>query len=141
MEHPARSALFDPAIARSGHDDGRVRFRSRRRGRECRVKQIETLHGRLPGRGVHERAVLDRQRDQVVAGIRLRKEIEGEFWLILSGLVSIALGVFLVARPGAGALSVLWLIATYAIVFGAILVVLAFRVRSFASRLTAATRG
>src|SRR5262245_12510212 len=75
---------------------------------------------------------------QVVAGIRLRKEIEGEFWLILSGLVSIALGVFLVARPGAGALSVLWLIATYAIVFGAILVILAFRVRALAHRLGAA---
>jgi len=75
---------------------------------------------------------------QVVAGIRLRKEIEGEFWLILSGLVSIALGVFLVARPGAGALSVLWLIATYAIVFGVILVILAFRVRAFAQRLVAA---
>jgi len=76
---------------------------------------------------------------QVVAGIRLRKEIEGEFWLILSGLVSIALGVFLVARPGAGALSVLWLIATYAIVFGVILVILAFRVRAFAQRLVAAS--
>ena len=78
---------------------------------------------------------------QIVAGIRLRKEIEGEFWLILSGLVSIGFGVFLVARPGQGALSVLWVIATFAIVFGVILVALAFRVRSFASRLTAATRG
>ena len=78
---------------------------------------------------------------QVVAGIRLRKEIEGEFWLILSGLISIALGVFLVARPGAGALSVLWVIATYAVLFGIILVVLAFRVRSFGARLAAATRG
>jgi len=70
----------------------------------------------------------------VVAGIRLRKEIEGEFWLILSGLVSIAFGVFLVARPGQGALSVLWVIASYAILFGMILIVLAFRVRSFANR-------
>lgn len=75
---------------------------------------------------------------QVVAGIRLRKEITGEFWLILSGLISIALGVFLVVRPGAGALSVLWVIATYGIVFGAILIALAFRVRSFANRLAAA---
>ena len=77
---------------------------------------------------------------QVVAGIRLLKEIEGEFWLILSGLISIALGVFLVARPGAGALSVLWLIATYAVLFGLIGIVLAFRVRSFANRLDASTR-
>lgn len=78
---------------------------------------------------------------QVVAGIRLRKEIEGEFWLILSGLISVALGVFLVARPGAGALSVLWVIGTYAVLFGLVLVVLAFRVRSFANRLGAALQG
>ena len=77
---------------------------------------------------------------QVVAGIRLRKEITGEFWLILSGLVSIALGVFLVARPGAGALSVLWLIGTYAVLFGLVLIVLAFRVRTFANRLASAIR-
>lgn len=44
---------------------------------------------------------------EIVAAIRLRREIEGEFWLILSGVVSIAFGVFLVARPGQGALSVL----------------------------------
>ena len=61
--------------------------------------------------------------------------------LMLSGLISIALGVFLVARPGAGALSVLWVIATYAVLFGIILIVLAFRVRSFANRLGAAARG
>lgn len=75
---------------------------------------------------------------QVVAGIRLRKEVEGELWLILSGVISITLGVFLVARPGAGALSVLWLIGTYAVLFGLILIVLAFRVRSFANRLALA---
>jgi uncharacterized membrane protein HdeD (DUF308 family) len=77
----------------------------------------------------------------VVTGIRLRKEIQGEFWLILSGLVSIAAGVFLVARPGPGALSVLWLIASYAMLFGIILIMLAFRVRSFANRVAGAMRG
>jgi uncharacterized membrane protein HdeD (DUF308 family) len=68
-----------------------------------------------------------------VAAIRLRKEIEGEWLLILSGLASVVFGVILMAQPGVGALAVLWLIATYAIVFGVLLVILAFKARSFVS--------
>src|SRR4030095_9561624 len=51
----------------------------------------------------------------LVAASPLRKEIEGEFWLGLGGLASVAFGVLLVARPGAGALAVLWLIGGYSI--------------------------
>jgi uncharacterized membrane protein HdeD (DUF308 family) len=77
---------------------------------------------------------------QIVAAVRLRKEIEGEFWLGLAGLASIAFGVLLVARPGAGALAVLWLISAYAIAFGVMLVLLAFKTRGFVKRVkTAAT--
>lgn len=72
---------------------------------------------------------------EIVAAIRLRKEIEGEWLLGLAGLASVAFGVLLVLQPAAGALAVLWLIAAYAIVFGALLVVLAFRARGFARRL------
>lgn len=68
---------------------------------------------------------------EIVAAIRLRKEIEGEWWLILGGLASVVFGVLLVAQPGAGALAVLWLIAAYAIVFGVLLLMLAFKARSF----------
>jgi uncharacterized membrane protein HdeD (DUF308 family) len=78
---------------------------------------------------------------EIVAAIRLRREIEGEFWLVLSGIVSIAFGAFLVARPGAGALSVLWLIGGYAVAFGLILVVLAFEARGFISRAAAGVKG
>ena len=75
---------------------------------------------------------------EIVAAIRLRKEIEGEWLLVLGGLASVAFGVLLMARPGAGALAVLWIIAAYAVVFGAILVVLAFKARSFGRALAAA---
>jgi uncharacterized membrane protein HdeD (DUF308 family) len=68
---------------------------------------------------------------ELVAAIRLRKEIEGEFWLALAGLISIAFGVLIVARPGVGVLSVLWMIGGFAIAFGLILIGLAFRVRRF----------
>jgi uncharacterized membrane protein HdeD (DUF308 family) len=71
---------------------------------------------------------------ELVAAIRLRKEIEGEFWLGLSGLVSIAFGVFLMARPGEGALSVLWLIGGYSVALGVILIGLAVKVRGFVRR-------
>jgi len=68
---------------------------------------------------------------QIVAAIRLRQEIQGEWWLILAGLASVVFGGILMARPAAGALSLLWLIATYAVVFGVLLLLLAFKARSF----------
>jgi uncharacterized membrane protein HdeD (DUF308 family) len=70
---------------------------------------------------------------EIVAAIRLRKEIDGEWMLILAGLASVVFGVLLMAQPGAGALALLWLIGSYAIVFGVLLVLLAFKARSFAS--------
>jgi uncharacterized membrane protein HdeD (DUF308 family) len=72
---------------------------------------------------------------EIVAAIRLRKEIEGEWLLGLAGAASVLFGALLIARPEVGALAVLWLIAAYAIVFGVILVLLAFKARGFARRL------
>ncbi|MDI9549444.1 MAG: HdeD family acid-resistance protein [Chloroflexota bacterium] len=66
---------------------------------------------------------------EVVSAIQLRKEISGEFWLILSGVLSILFGIFAFIRPGAGALAVIWVIAIYAIVFGITLIMLSFKVR------------
>jgi uncharacterized membrane protein HdeD (DUF308 family) len=67
---------------------------------------------------------------EIVAAIRLRKVIEGEIWLALAGLASIVFAFLLMAYPLAGALSLLWVVATYAIVFGVLMIVLGFRVRS-----------
>jgi uncharacterized membrane protein HdeD (DUF308 family) len=75
---------------------------------------------------------------EIVAAIQLRKEIAGEGWLLLGGLASIAFGMLLMARPDAGALAVLWLIASYAVVFGVTLMVLAFKARRFVKRVQAA---
>jgi uncharacterized membrane protein HdeD (DUF308 family) len=75
---------------------------------------------------------------EIIAAVRLRKEIQGEFWLALAGVISVLFGMFLVARPGAGALAVLWFIATYAIIFGVIMVALAFRTRGFVKYVKAA---
>src|SRR3974390_1982466 len=70
---------------------------------------------------------------EIVAAIRLRKEIKGERLRLLRGLAAGGCGVLLMAQPGVGALAVLWLIATYAIAFGVLLVILALKARSFLS--------
>lgn len=66
---------------------------------------------------------------QIVAGIQLRRVITSQWVLILSGVLSILFGLFLVIFPGAGALSLLALIAAYAILLGILFILFAFRVR------------
>jgi uncharacterized membrane protein HdeD (DUF308 family) len=68
---------------------------------------------------------------EIVAAIRLRQEIQGEAWLILSGAFSVVFGLLVTFAPGAGALAVVLYIGAYAIVFGALLLALAFRLRAY----------
>jgi uncharacterized membrane protein HdeD (DUF308 family) len=75
---------------------------------------------------------------QIVAAIRLRKEIEGEWLLVIGGLATVVFGVFLMANPGVGAVSLIWLIATYAIASGILLVLLAFKVRTLGAHVARA---
>jgi len=56
---------------------------------------------------------------------------------VVGGAASVAFGALLLARPGAGVLAVLWLIAAYAVVFGVLLVLLAFRARRFVKEVAA----
>ena len=66
---------------------------------------------------------------EIVAAIRLREQITGELWMGLAGLASILYGVVLFLFPGVGVLSLVWLIGGFAIVFGAFLVALGWRLR------------
>jgi uncharacterized membrane protein HdeD (DUF308 family) len=68
---------------------------------------------------------------QIAGAIQLRKEIDNEWMLALNGLLSIAFGVILLARPDAGALGVVWIIGAYAIIGGITWIALAFRLRGF----------
>lgn len=67
---------------------------------------------------------------QIVAAVRFRQHIQGEWLHALSGLLSIAFGVAVTLRPGAGAIALAWIIGWFAILFGIILIGMAFRLRS-----------
>jgi uncharacterized membrane protein HdeD (DUF308 family) len=66
---------------------------------------------------------------QIIGAIRLRNEIDNEWWLGLGGLLSVLLGVFMIAMPGAGALGLIWAIASFAIIYGVTLIMLSFRLK------------
>ena len=66
---------------------------------------------------------------QIAGAIKLRKEIDNEWTLILGGVLSVLFGIVLLVAPGAGAVALIWVIATYAVVFGVLLVMLAFRLK------------
>lgn len=67
---------------------------------------------------------------QIWTAIRLRRVIEGEVWLGLAGIASILFGAILLLFPDAGALSLVWLIGSGAIVFGIFMILLGWRLRS-----------
>jgi uncharacterized membrane protein HdeD (DUF308 family) len=66
---------------------------------------------------------------QIIGAIQLRKEIDNEWTLILSGVVSVLFGVIPFVAPGAGALGLVWVIATYAIIFGVLMVMAGLRLK------------
>ncbi len=72
---------------------------------------------------------------QVSAAIRLRREVRGEWLWIVSGAFTVLLGVLLLLNPGAGALSITWLIGSLAVAWGILLVVLAFKLKRLGTSL------
>jgi uncharacterized membrane protein HdeD (DUF308 family) len=66
---------------------------------------------------------------EIVSAIQLRKEIEGEWLLALSGVLSILFGILAFLFPGPAILTVLWMISAYAIIFGVVMLILAFQLR------------
>jgi len=63
--------------------------------------------------------------------IELWKVLDDAWLLGLNGALAIAFGVLLVARPGDGAVAVVWMIGWFAVVFGILHIALAFRLRRF----------
>jgi uncharacterized membrane protein HdeD (DUF308 family) len=67
---------------------------------------------------------------RIIEGVRLRREIRGEIWLILGGVFSVIFALIVMTRPLAGALALVRVIGIYALILGVSEVMLAFRVRT-----------
>jgi uncharacterized membrane protein HdeD (DUF308 family) len=70
---------------------------------------------------------------EIVGAIRLRKEIDDEWLLIASGVVSVIFGLLILANPGAGALGVAFAIGAFAVLFGVLQVALSMRLKKMAA--------
>jgi uncharacterized membrane protein HdeD (DUF308 family) len=75
---------------------------------------------------------------EIVAAIQIRKEVEGEWAIALSGVISVLFGIFVLARPGAGALAMVWLIAIYAFISGILKLMLGIKLRRLKKALESA---
>jgi uncharacterized membrane protein HdeD (DUF308 family) len=71
---------------------------------------------------------------QIIGAIQLRKEIDNEWLLAASGVISVIFGVALAVQPGVGALALITVIGVFAIIYGVVLILLALRLRGHAVR-------
>jgi len=67
---------------------------------------------------------------EIALAIKMRREIKGEWFMILMGLASIIFAGLLLWNPLAGAAALIWIIAWYAVVMGVLAIVFGFRLRS-----------
>lgn len=66
---------------------------------------------------------------EIVAAVRLRKQMRGEWLLGLSGLLSLVFGVLLIWRPAAGVVALVWTAGAYAVGYGVVMIALSIRLR------------
>src|SRR5216110_511003 len=67
---------------------------------------------------------------EIAMAVKLRREIKGEWFLILMGLASIVFAALLLWNPLAGAAALIWIMAWYAVIFGVLAIIFGFRLRS-----------
>jgi uncharacterized membrane protein HdeD (DUF308 family) len=68
---------------------------------------------------------------EIAAAVRLRRYIKGEWLLILGGIASVVFGILLAMSPLVGALVLAIWLGVYALIFGAMLVGLGLRLRTW----------
>jgi uncharacterized membrane protein HdeD (DUF308 family) len=78
---------------------------------------------------------------EIVAAVRLRRELTGEWALALLGAMSVVAGVVILVRPDVGAVALATVLGVYALMAGVVLLVAAWRLRrALAGAVTAAGR-
>ena len=76
---------------------------------------------------------------QIIGAIKLRKEIDDEWFLIAGGVLSVIFGLMLLVQPGAGALALIFVIGIYAILYGILQVSFSLRLRKHSHASTIST--
>jgi uncharacterized membrane protein HdeD (DUF308 family) len=71
----------------------------------------------------------------VMLGYKVRAATEREWILYLTGGLSILFGVLVIVNPAVGGLSVILMIATWAIITGALKIIFAFKVKNLPERM------
>ena len=71
---------------------------------------------------------------EIFVALKLRAEISGEWLLIITGALSVLFGLYLIFNPSAGIHTLLWLVATYAVLFGALIVLFSLKLKKLAQR-------
>jgi uncharacterized membrane protein HdeD (DUF308 family) len=66
---------------------------------------------------------------EILAAFHLRKELSNEWLLILNGVLTVLFGLVLIFAPVAGILAALWMLGTFAIIAGIVMIVLGFRLK------------
>jgi uncharacterized membrane protein HdeD (DUF308 family) len=66
---------------------------------------------------------------EIIGAIQLRKEIDNEWFLILSGVAAVIFGGILLLRPGLGTLALIFTFGTFAVIEGLLLIGFAIRLR------------
>ena len=74
---------------------------------------------------------------EIALAIKMRREIKGEWFMILMGLASIVFAGLLLWNPLAGAAALIWIIAWYAVIMGVLAIIFGFRLRSLPAPLAA----
>ena len=75
----------------------------------------------------------------IITALRLREEIDNEWWLVLSGVLAIIFGILVFQNVLAGILTIAWVFGIFAVAVGILSITLAFRVRDFGTRIGAVT--
>lgn len=78
---------------------------------------------------------------EIIAAIELRREITGEWMLVLNGILSVIFGILIAVFPSAGALSIVWIIALYSWIFGLLMIMLGFQMRGWSQNANSTIAG
>ncbi|MCF8715969.1 HdeD family acid-resistance protein [Joostella atrarenae] len=66
---------------------------------------------------------------RIAMGIQVRKEIKGEGWIILGGVLAVIFGLIILSAPTIGVTYVMWIMAFSALLIGIVSIIVAFKLK------------